>query len=445
MGKKLDALLGRNSKSVKVKPLADLAIARIKILKNQRHVRCSHARSDVVQLLSLGHQDRALLRVEYVIKEQNMLDVFSMVENYCHLLLDRFVLVRNNRECPEELKEAMSSLIFASSRCGELPEIKEMRGIFASKYGSEFVARAVELRNNCGVNPKMVQKLSTRQESLESRQGLLKQIAAENGIALHFEEDGYPTVEEKDDINNKKRQLQPSEAANVNIPTLGIYSSDFSEEIAWNEKLSESIKARKFRDVAHAAQVAFESAAYAAAAARAAVELSRSESQDKGPDDHDGSSHKHETILVSGRSSKSKLEIDGDECSEDIKPSNKAWGFDKNHSMHSFGSESEGEDVDQNRRNPEKLQWSNKKAGLGKILCSSSSDSDTGNQYDGKVTSNPDQTAATGEKIAFDESDGEITGKNQDTILSIKHHHSHSDTKSNSPINKSRTTTRKKI
>lgn len=37
---------------------------------------------------------------------------------------------------------------------------------------------------------------------------------------------------------------------------------------------------RKYKDVADAAQAAFESAAYAAAAARAAVELSRSESAD---------------------------------------------------------------------------------------------------------------------------------------------------------------------
>lgn len=63
MGKKLDALLRRNPKPPKIKTLANLTIARIAILKNQRQVRCSHARSDVVQLLNLGHQDRALLRV----------------------------------------------------------------------------------------------------------------------------------------------------------------------------------------------------------------------------------------------------------------------------------------------------------------------------------------------------------------------------------------------
>lgn len=57
--------------------------------------------------------------------------------------------------CPEELKEAISSLIFAASRCGEFPELQKIREIFTLKYGKEFAARAVELRNNCGVSPKV--------------------------------------------------------------------------------------------------------------------------------------------------------------------------------------------------------------------------------------------------------------------------------------------------
>lgn len=47
-----------------------------------------------------------------------------------------------------------------------------------------------------------------------------------------------------------------------------------------NQEERESSVRRKYRDVADAAQAAFESAAYAAAAARIAVELSRSESSD---------------------------------------------------------------------------------------------------------------------------------------------------------------------
>lgn len=63
MGKKLDALLGRSFKISKFKAIANLAISRVVVLKNQRQVRGSIARSDVVQLLDLGHHERALLRV----------------------------------------------------------------------------------------------------------------------------------------------------------------------------------------------------------------------------------------------------------------------------------------------------------------------------------------------------------------------------------------------
>ncbi|RVX06442.1 hypothetical protein CK203_023533 [Vitis vinifera] len=93
MGKKLDYLLGRSFKISKLKTLVNLAISRLAVLKNQR-------------------------QVEYVIKEQNMLDVFLMIEAYCHLLIERITLFQNkfsvivfdlklkSWECPDELKEA---------------------------------------------------------------------------------------------------------------------------------------------------------------------------------------------------------------------------------------------------------------------------------------------------------------------------------------------------
>ncbi|KAJ0094431.1 hypothetical protein Patl1_16467 [Pistacia atlantica] len=242
MGKKLDALFGRNFKSYKFKPQVNLAISRLAVLKNQRQVKCNQARSDVVQLLQQGHQERALLRVEHVIKERNMLDAFIMMESYCNLLIERVHLIEQDKECPIELREPISTLLFAASRCGEFPELQEIRALFTSRYGKEFVNRAIELRNNCAVNARMIQKLSTRQPELENRMKAIKEIATENGIVLQLEE-----------------------------------ASSISSEAG-----------KKYKDVADAAQAAFESAAHAAAAARAAVELSRSEFHD--PDDHSGPS-----------------------------------------------------------------------------------------------------------------------------------------------------------
>lgn len=64
-----------------------------------------------------------------------------------------------------------------------------------------------------------------------------------------------------------------------------------------DQTLSESVKTRKkYRNVATATWDAFESATYAAMAARTAIELLRSESQDYDSDnDGGGSSHQQAT------------------------------------------------------------------------------------------------------------------------------------------------------
>ncbi|KAJ6772026.1 REGULATOR OF VPS4 ACTIVITY IN THE MVB PATHWAY PROTEIN [Salix koriyanagi] len=273
MGRKLDAILGRSFKAYKVKAVASLAISRIAILKNQRQVRCNQTRSDVVQLLEKGHHDRALLRVEYLIKDQNMLDVYVMMEGYCNLMIERLDLIEQERVCPDELKEAISGLLYASTRCGEFPELQEIRAAFTSRYGKEFVASAIELRNHCRVHPKMIQKLSTRQPNMEGRMKVLKEIASEKNIII--EDSSSCNTEENLNVN-KQNQAQ-KETSTSSGGTELFDDLQMSAEDLKRDGQSDSTHARKkYRDVADAAQAAFESAANAAAAARAAVELSRS-------------------------------------------------------------------------------------------------------------------------------------------------------------------------
>ncbi|KAK6921761.1 Vacuolar protein sorting-associated protein Ist1 [Dillenia turbinata] len=332
MGKKLDALLHRNFKTSRFKALVNLGISRVEVLKNKRQVRTSLARSDVVQLLNSGEHERALLRVEQVIREQNMLDVFAMIEGYCLLLVERVNLIEQDRECPEELKEAISSLLYAATRCGEFPELQEIRDVLTSYYGKEFAARAFELRNNCGVNPKMIQKLSTRQTSLESRMKVLREIASENNITMQFEEETSLTAMEKVEAqmpaNSDKDKLQE----NIHV---------FSDEIANNDIFSDSLKAKKYRDVADAAQAAFESAAYAAAAARAAVELSRSEPQD--PKDQGTTHHRKRELHDKDVAMKSATETAGENDAPEIEKRGAAvLGFEKIHPIQNGATELKG-------------------------------------------------------------------------------------------------------
>ncbi|KAL0372598.1 UNVERIFIED_CONTAM: hypothetical protein Scaly_0941400 [Sesamum calycinum] len=283
MGKKLDALLGRRFKTSKFKATVALAVSRLAVLKNQRQARCSIARSDVVEFLKSSNHDRALLRVEQVIKEQNMLDVFVVLEGYCHLLIERVNLFEQEKVCPEELKEAVSTLIFAATRCGEFPELQQIRAIFTSRFGKEFAARAVELRNNCGVNPKIIQKLSTKPPSLENKMKVLKEIASDNNIDVPIEETVSDIRMEDQDLSLEK-QHKPSQSGPSRISNQGENESMLqpADEVDGGEDFSETLKIRrKYKDVADAAEEAFKCCL--CSGARAAVELSRSESTD--PDD----------------------------------------------------------------------------------------------------------------------------------------------------------------
>ncbi|KAF8087370.1 hypothetical protein N665_0588s0038 [Sinapis alba] len=259
MGKKLDALLGRSFKTNKFKSLLNLALTRLSILKNQCQVRCSQATSDVTELLKLGHHENAYHRVDQVIKDQNTLDVLFFIHGYFTLLLDRVHLFEHNRDCPDEILEAVSTLLFAASRIGEFPELQEIRNVLISRFGKDLAARSIELRHNCGVNPKIIQKLSTRHPPREVRMKVLKEIAAENNIVLKLEEASSTSTERISVVSKLTSEVKEDEIGEG------------------YELLSESVKRgkKKYKDVADAAQAAFESAAQAADAARAAVELSQ--------------------------------------------------------------------------------------------------------------------------------------------------------------------------
>ncbi|XP_059288455.1 uncharacterized protein LOC132041775 [Lycium ferocissimum] len=390
MGKKLDALLGRNFKTSKFKATANLAISRVAVLKNQRQARRSIARSDVVQLLTLGHHERALLRVEQVIKEQNMLDVFDMIEGYSSLVMERVNLLQQEKICPEELKEAISSLIYAATRCGEFPELQELRAIFTSRFGKEFTARAVELRNNCGVDPKMIQKLSTRMPSLEQRTKVLKEIAAENNIVLQIEETILENVEEKKVTVKRKDQ-----------PERGLSSKSVEYRYEGTiPGLPQDVdhEARgKYKDVADAAQAAFESAAYAAAAARAAVELSRSESRDK--DDPKSPSQKPRNLSDSRDDLKSEFHA-GEENNKRV---NVGDGVEKIQPSQNYGFHSDGDEVEELKQRKFKEQFK-------RSVSASSSDSGDDILVD---------EIGPGHGIIFDEIDEEVGEESR--IPSLKH------------------------
>lgn len=111
-----------------------------------------------------------------------MMAAQEILELFCELIAVRLPIIEAQKECPIDLKEAISSICFAAPRCADLPELMQVQMMFATKYGKEFVAAATELMPDCGVNRQIIELLSIRPPPVDSKMKLLKEIAEEHEI-----------------------------------------------------------------------------------------------------------------------------------------------------------------------------------------------------------------------------------------------------------------------
>lgn len=93
--------------------------------------------------------------------------------------------------------EAMSSLVFAASRCGELPELNTMRNLLKRRFGN------VELLNNSLVNAKMKQNLCISFVPADEKLQLIKKIAEEHSIQVGFQDFGTMSGHSQTDSNSR--------------------------------------------------------------------------------------------------------------------------------------------------------------------------------------------------------------------------------------------------
>ncbi|KAG6592298.1 IST1-like protein, partial [Cucurbita argyrosperma subsp. sororia] len=169
-------------KAAQCKTLLKLTIPRIKLLRNRREIQLKQMRRDIAKLLETGQEATARIRVEHIIREENMMAAQEILELFCELIVVRLPIIETQRECPLDLKEAISSVCFAAPRCADLTELLQVQLLFAVKYGKEFVSAATELMPNCGVNRQLIELLSVRAPSPEKKLKLLKEIAEEHDV-----------------------------------------------------------------------------------------------------------------------------------------------------------------------------------------------------------------------------------------------------------------------
>ncbi|XP_050935662.1 uncharacterized protein LOC103495691 [Cucumis melo] len=159
------------------KKLIKTALCRLKLLKKKRYSIVKLLREDLCELINNGYQQIAFKRVEQLLQDETLMEVYDLIENLCEFILVKFSHVRKHKTCPDDVIEAISSLIFASARFGDFPELKCVRMLFEERFGKSFAVAAVELSPGNLVNKQIKEKLVMQSVSNHEKQRLINEIA----------------------------------------------------------------------------------------------------------------------------------------------------------------------------------------------------------------------------------------------------------------------------
>lgn len=168
----LDGLLGRGFAS-KCKSLIKLTKTRIDVIRRKRKATEKFLKKDVADLLANGLDINAYGRADGLLAELMLSSCYDFVEHSCDFVLKHLSIMEKQSECPEECREAVSSLMFAAARFSDLPELRDLRQMFQERYGN-----SLELF----VNQEFETHLTSRPTTLEKKVKLMQDIAREFSI-----------------------------------------------------------------------------------------------------------------------------------------------------------------------------------------------------------------------------------------------------------------------
>ncbi|CAM8985452.1 unnamed protein product [Rhodiola kirilowii] len=141
---------------------------RLKLLNSKRRAIVRQVRDDVGLLLKVGHDQTVFTRVEQLYMDEIILTVYELLGHFCEFISINLSYICRHKQCPNDVNEAISSLIFASARCGEVPELRTFRDLIEERYGRRYVRTALELLPGNFVNPQVDDVVKALSESLLS-------------------------------------------------------------------------------------------------------------------------------------------------------------------------------------------------------------------------------------------------------------------------------------
>ncbi|CAN8321540.1 unnamed protein product [Cochlearia groenlandica] len=140
---------------------------RLDNVRKKRVAMVKFLKMDIVNFLKNGHDFNAYTRAEVLLEELRIISCYDIIERFCDCISENLSLMLKKRECPEECREAVSSLIYAAAWVPDVPELKELRTVFTRRFGTfidSYVNHELVEKTELRIRPSQELKIQTVRE-----------------------------------------------------------------------------------------------------------------------------------------------------------------------------------------------------------------------------------------------------------------------------------------
>nr|CCC93466.1 unnamed protein product [Trypanosoma congolense IL3000] len=182
----------------KLKANLRMAVTRVRMQQTKLVNGIKVKRRQLAELLALEKYESARVRVEQVLREDVSIEGYEVLALFLDLLCNRLHLISEGpdgraehknglEQCPPELKECVTSVLWAAARVGStVPELQSISKCFELKFGAGFVSMSVG-NSEFSVNQKIIDRLGVVTPSNEHCVEYLTNVAKEYGIENYDE------------------------------------------------------------------------------------------------------------------------------------------------------------------------------------------------------------------------------------------------------------------
>jgi len=169
-----------------------------------------------LQLVRNGKDELARIRVENIIREEEMSQAYELIDLFCEKLQTRLDLLESHEHCPDELLECLHTIIYCGGLISEITELSQINGQFARKYGSDYVSDIL-LNGSPFVNGQVKYKLTIKQPDHHFVEKYLLGIVGpvDSKHIHHHENNNLSGTSHNFEDNEPPSYLQPNGGSNI--------------------------------------------------------------------------------------------------------------------------------------------------------------------------------------------------------------------------------------